>query len=209
MSPAFLAYFLTIASFVKEGAKVADIGADHGLLSIYLVKNKQAQKVFAVENKIGPFSILEKNTKKYPEITCSLSDGISEIPEDIDTLVVAGMGGILISDILIKNKDKLENIQNIVIDAHRDQELVRKTLNDLGFEFQKEVLVKEGVYYHVMSVVRGENKLTSSELEFGYNIKLDPLFEEYRANRINRLEQNYEKNNSYELKAKIERLKQL
>lgn len=200
---------LTIASFIKEGAFVADIGADHGLLSIYLVENKHVKKVFAVENKVGPFSILEKNTKNYPEITCSLSDGISEIPSEIDTLVIAGMGGILISDILKKNKDKLLNIQNIVIDAHRDLELVRKTLNDLGYEFEKEVLVKEHVFYNVMSVHRGTKKLNSRELEFGYKIQSDPLFKEYQASLLDRLEKNYNLNNSKELRNKIERLKQL
>ncbi len=200
---------LTIASFVKEGALVADIGADHGLLSIYLVENKHAKKVFAVENKTGPFLILEKNTKDYPEITCSLSDGISQIPSEIDTLVIAGMGGILISDILKKNKEKLQNIENIVIDAHRDLELVRKTLNDLGYEFEKEVLVKEHVFYNVMSTHRGTKKLSSKELEFGYQIQKDPLFKEYQATILDRLEKNYSKNNSIELRNKIERLKQL
>lgn len=200
---------LTIASFVKEGALVADIGADHGLLSIYLVENKHVKKVFAVENKVGPFLILEKNTKDYPEITCSLSDGISQIPSEIDTLVIAGMGGILISDILIKNKEKLQNIGNIIIDAHRDLELVRKTLNDLGYEFEKEVLVKEHVFYNVMSTHRGEKKLSSKELEFGYQIQKDPLFKEYQASLLDRLEKNYSKNNSFELRNKIERLKQL
>ncbi len=200
---------LTIASFVKEGALVADIGADHGLLSIYLAENKHAKKVFAVENKVGPFLILEKNTKNYPEITCSLSDGISQIPNDIDTLVIAGMGGILISDILTKNKEKLQNIENIVIDAHRDLELVRKTLNDLGYEFEKEVLVKEHVFYNVMSTHRGEKKLSSKELEFGYQIQKDPLFKEYQATLLARLEKNYSKNNFIELRNIIERLKQL
>ena len=200
---------LTIASFVKEGAVVADIGADHGLLSMYLIENKIAKKVFAVENKPGPFSILENNTKKYPEITISFSDGISEIPEDVDTVVIAGMGGVLISNILLKNKDKLDHVKFIVIDAHRDLDVVRKTLQDLGYEFEKEVLVLGAVFYNVISVRRGKSKLQPLELEFGFNIKQDPLFEEYRNHLLKQYERNYQMNNSYELKEKIERLKQL
>ena len=200
---------LTIASFVKQGAVVADIGADHGLLSIYLVQNKIAKKVFAVENKQGPFSILEKNTKKYPEITVSLSDGISAIPEDVDTVVIAGMGGILISDILRKNEEKLKGVKSIIVDAHRDLRLIRETLQNLGYEFEKEVLVKEGVFYNVMSVKKGQAKLDPVDLEFGYQIKKDPLFKEYKAHLLNQFEQNYEKNNSLELRLKIERLRQL
>ena len=200
---------LTIASFIKEGAVVADIGADHGLLSMYLVENKIAKKVFAVENKPGPFSILENNTKKYPEITISFSDGINEIPADVDTVVIAGMGGILISNILLKNKDKLDHVKFIVIDAHRDLDVVRKTLQDLGYEFEKETLVLGAVFYNVISVRRGQSKLQSLELEFGFNIKQDPLFEEYRNHLLKQYERNYQMNNSVELKEKIERLKQL
>ncbi len=200
---------LTIASFIKEGAVVADIGADHGLLSMYLVENKIAKKVFAVENKPGPFSILENNTKKYPEITISFSDGISEIPDDVDTVVIAGMGGILISNILLKNKDKLDHVKFIVIDAHRDLDVVRKTLQDLGYEFEKETLVLGAVFYNVISVRRGKSKLQPLELEFGFNIKKDPLFEEYRNHLLKQYERNYQMNNSNELKEKIERLKQL
>lgn len=200
---------LTIASFLKEGAVVADIGADHGLLSMYLVENKIAKKVIAVENKPGPFSILENNTKKYPEITISFSDGISEIPEDVDTVVIAGMGGILISNILLKNKDQLDHVKFIVIDAHRDLDVVRKTLQDLGYEFEKETLVLGAVFYNVISVRRGKSKLQPLELEFGFNIKQDPLFEEYRNHLLKQYERNYQMNNSLELKEKIERLKQL
>lgn len=200
---------LTISSFIKEGSVVADIGADHGLLSIYLIENKIAQKVFAVENKTGPFSILEKSTKSYPHITTSLSDGISQIPEDVDTVVIAGMGGILISDILKKNKDKLNNVKYIILDAHRDLELVRQTLLELGYKFEKEVLVKEGNYYHVMSLTKGHGEISKTDLEFGYHINNDPLFNVYQSHLLNQLERNYKSSNSKELNQKIERLKSL
>ncbi len=199
----------TIASLVKKGAVVADIGADHGLLSIYLVENKIAQKVFAVENKKGPFSRLEKNTKEYREITASFSDGISKIPDDVDTVIIAGMGGILVSDILIKNEEKLKNVQYIIVDAHRDLILVRQTLENLGYEFEKEILIKEGVFYNVMSVKRGQSKLAPADLEFGYHINKDPLFNEYRQALLEQYQRNYNCNNSNELAHKIERLKHL
>ena len=200
---------LTLASFVKKGAVVADIGADHGLLSIYLIEEGIAKKVFAVENKKGPFSILEKSTKKYPEITCSFSDGISRIPDDVDTVVIAGMGGILISDILFKNKEKLKNVKYVIVDAHRDLELVRKTLNNLGYQFDWEKIVYEDVYYNVIATSKGPHKLLDEEVEFGYNIKSDPLFSEYKDHLLKQYSKVYAKNNSSELSQKIERLKRL
>ena len=200
---------LTIASLVKQGSVVADIGADHGQLSIYLVENNICSKVFAVENKEGPYTILKTNTRRYPEITVSFSDGISEVPDDVDTLVIAGMGGRLISSILLENKEKLNHIKYIIIDAHRDLEFVRQTLLDLGYEFEKEILVLGSVFYNVISVSKGSKKLKPADLEFGFNISKDPLFEKYRERLLKQFERNYQSNNSLELKEKIERLKQL
>ena len=200
---------LTIASFVKENLFVADIGADHGLLSIYLIENRHAKKVFAVENKVGPFSILEKNTKNYPNITLSLSDGISQIPSDVNVVIIAGMGGILVSDILKKNQDKLENVQQIIVDAHRDQDLVRKTLIQLGYKIEQEKIVHEKVYYNVISFIKGRQELTQNDIEFGYQIKFDPLFNEYKQSLLEHYKKIYHQNNSLELKEKIERLESL
>ncbi len=200
---------LTIASFVKENSFVADIGADHGLLSIYLIENRHAKKVFAVENKVGPFSILEKNTKNYPNITVSLSDGISQIPSDVNVVIIAGMGGILVSDILKKNKDKLKNVEQIIIDAHRDQDLVRKTLVQLGYKIEHEKIVREKVYYNVISFIKGKQELTQNDIEFGYQIKFDPLFHEYKQSLLEHYKKIYHQNNSLELKEKIERLESL
>ena len=199
----------TIASLVRKDSVVADIGADHGMLSIYLIEEKIAKKVFAVENKMGPFSNLENNTRNYPEISVSLSDGISLIPDDIDTVVIAGMGGLLISEIFLSHKEKLQYVNNIIVDAHRDLEVVRLTLQELGFEIVKETLVKEGVFYNVISAQKGHHKLSPIELEFGYKINDDPLFKEYQEHLLTQFENNFKQNNSLELKEKIERLKKL
>ena len=107
-----------VASLIKENANVADVGADHGLLEIYLINEGKVNSILAIENKTGPFSILKNNLKDY-DVKLSLSDGISEIDETVDTIVLAGMGGILISDILNSHKEKLTNIKQIIVDAHR------------------------------------------------------------------------------------------
>lgn len=197
---------LAIASFINKGSVVADIGADHGLLAIYLVENKIAKKVFAVENKKGPYSQLKKNTERYPNIICSLSDGLDDLPNDVDTVVIAGMGGILISDILKKNINKLKNVQYLILDAHRDLVKVRQTVQKLGYEFIKEKLVFENVFYNVMSLKKGSKRLNESDLEFGYQINKDPLFKQYKEHLLIQMNNNYQKNNSIELKMRIERL---
>lgn len=181
---------LTIASFVKENSNVADVGADHGLLEIYLLEHKKVNSLLAIENKIGPFTTLKNNLKDY-DARLSLSDGIEDIDEKIDTLVIAGMGGILISNILTSHREKLTNIKQIVIDAHRDNELVRKTICELGFYIEKEKIVYENnTYYFVISFLKGHKDYSQSEYEWGYKINEDPLFKEFKEDELKTLSLN-------------------
>lgn len=207
---------LTIASFIKDNAFVMDVGADHGLLEIYLFDNNKIKSVVAVENKEGPYSILVKSLEGR-DITCLLSDGIKDISPEVDTVVIAGMGGNLIVDILAKDISKLRNVRNIIVDAHKDNELVRRELVKLGYKIEKEKIVYENKkYYFVISFVKGTSEYSQNEYEFGYKTDLDPLFENYRQFEINRLSSDLEKTKSAKqldkkkiqnLEAKIVRLK--
>lgn len=179
-----------VASFIKENANVADVGADHGLLEIYLINEGRINSILAIENKSGPFSILKNNLKDY-DVKLSLSDGISNIDEAIDTIVLAGMGGILISSILNSHREKLTSIKQIVVDAHRDIKLVRENICKLGFYIEKEKIVYEkGTYYFVISFLKGHQNYSLSEYEWGYKIKEDPLFEKYRKEELDKLTKN-------------------
>lgn len=181
---------IKIASFIKKEANIADIGADHGLLDIYLIENNEPKSIFAVENKVGPFKRLKDNLKDY-NVTLSLSDGIEDVPDYIDTLIIAGMGGNLIVDILKKDVDKLKNIKQIVVDAHKDIELVRRKIVQLGFRIEKESIVFENsIYYFVISFIRGHSTYDDLTYEWGYQIKEDPLFPSYKQFEIDREEQN-------------------
>lgn len=180
----------TIASFIKEGANVIDVGADHGLLEKYLLDNKLASTLLAVENKVGPYETLKRNLKGY-DVRLSLSDGIEELDEIVDTIIIAGMGGNLIVDILKAHKEKLNNVKQIVIDAHRDIELVRREITALGYFIEKEKIVFENnVYYFIISFLKGNKTHTSLELEWGNKIKDDPLFLKFKEDTLRRLSLN-------------------
>lgn len=209
---------ITVASFIKDNANVADVGADHGLLEIYLSKKGNVKSLLAIDNKIGPFTNLKNNLKDY-DVRLSLSDGIEDIDENVDTLVIAGMGGILISDILNSHKEKLTNIKQIVIDAHRDNELVRREITKLGFYIEKEKIVYEkDTYYFVISFLKGHKNYSDSEYEWGYQISKDPLFEKYQQEELQTLSLNLiryrssekaTKSGIAEKEAKIRRLENL
>ena len=92
----------TIGDFINNGDNVVDVGADHGLLELYLVAKHPNILVTAVENKIGPYKILENNLKGLKNVRLSLSDGITAVGRSTKTVVIAGMGGCEIIKIMQK-----------------------------------------------------------------------------------------------------------
>ena len=181
---------LAIANLVHPHSNVIDVGADHGLLEKYLIDSGKVNSIFAVENKKGPFEILRKNLKDY-DVNVSLSDGLDEMPPETNVIVLAGMGGNLIVDILKKDPNKLNAIEQIVVDAHKDAELVRREVIKLGYRIEKEKIVVENkIYYFIISFVKGKSSYKDIELEWGYNVNSDPLFSEFKAKELARLASN-------------------
>lgn len=143
-----------VCAFVPSGAYPADVGSDHGEVPIALWRSGKCPKVFAIENKPGPFATLSKaiaGAEAEEGCLLSLSDGIEAIPPEVDTLILAGMGGHLIIKILQKHPEKLKNIAFLVVDAHTDQAFVREQIAALGYRIAKEqFLLEGGIAYDVM-----------------------------------------------------------
>jgi tRNA (adenine22-N1)-methyltransferase len=99
-----------------------------------------------------------------------LSDGISELEVDVNTITICGMGGNLIVDILDSNKDKLEHVSELILQPNNNEETVRIWLVNNGFDIDSEVIVfEDGVYYEVIKGVKRaiERRYTKEELYFG------------------------------------------
>lgn len=159
-----------IASLVDEGSYIADIGSDHCALPIALFEEKKIQKAFAVENKKGPFERMEKAIKNsgFP-ITASFSSGLSNLPKEVDTVVLAGMGGPLIVRLLSEDPNKLENVQTLIIDAHNERPLVTRFLEKAGYSlFDNIFLIEEGIPYDIMKWKKGKNPSPYTDLEIDY-----------------------------------------
>lgn len=151
----------TIASFVTEGYVVADIGTDHGYIPIYLTKNGNCPRAYAMDVNKEPLSrakahIEEENAGET--ISCILSDGLHELPQDeVDSVVIAGMGGDLVVRILEQDFDKLANVKELILSPQSHLERVRHFLNDHGFRILEEEFLKEdGKYYVVIRAVHGK-----------------------------------------------------
>ena len=144
------------AGFVARGDRVADIGCDHGYLSIYLLKNGIASSVIASDINEGPLQSAMHNARKFgvhENISFYLSDGARNIPRDFDTLVCAGMGGDTMVHILEK-APWLKNAQyRLVLQCQSKTPLLRRYLSENGWRITEESVLRDGKFlYTVMEV---------------------------------------------------------
>lgn len=159
----------SLAGLVTLDDKVADIGCDHALLDIYMVKNKIADKVLigdvssnALENGIN-------NVKKYhleDKISAACGNGLDVISDDIDTVIISGMGASTIIKIL--SSSKLKQVKKLIIQSNNDYYLLRKFLTNNGFYISHEAVIYDnGKYYINMMFLRGFKKYSKKELIYG------------------------------------------
>ena len=151
----------TLSAFIEESDTVLDIGCDHALLDIYLVLNKNI-KVIGSDINYGPLEKAKENLKKYHltnKIELRHGDGLECMSDNINTIVISGMGGLSIINIL-KKINNYPNIQKLVISPNNDFELTRSEISKLGFYITKEEMVYEsGKYYLISEYKIGTKKL--------------------------------------------------
>lgn len=183
-----------IYDMVPSGV-VADVGSDHGKLIISLFENGVITKGYAIENKQGPYNRLVKaieDAKAMDNITPMFSDGISELPSDVDVVVIAGMGGFNVIDILKKNPRKLKNVSTLIVDAHNAIPELRKQVCKMGYVIADEDIVYEsGVYYEIIKFIAGEAiYLDDPDIEFGPILRSEKslTFKEKYQSRINEID---------------------
>lgn len=150
-----------VARLVTKEKAVADVGCDHAYTSIYLVQQGIASKVIALDVNRGPLERAKINIEKYSmqqQIQTRLSDGIKELkPGEVHTLLIAGMGGPLMQQILMGHPEVLEQVDELVLQPQSEVREVRVFLEHIGFEIQREeMLVDEGKYYVMMKAKRVE-----------------------------------------------------
>ncbi|MGN0521734.1 MAG: class I SAM-dependent methyltransferase [Eubacterium sp.] len=166
---------LAVASLVKKGAVIADVGTDHGFLPVYLIENGIVDEAVALDVNEGPLSsckaLVEKENLQN-KIKVRLSDGLDNLcPDECDTVIIAGMGGELIADILSRHK-WIKN-KHLILQPMTHSEITRRFLFDSGFEINDDIIVKDGRhYYSVMGACyTGEVKRKSRADYYLGNIK--------------------------------------
>jgi len=167
---------LAVANMVKKSQTVADIGTDHAYIPVYLVLNELAENALAMDINKGPLKRADENILRFSlcdKIKTRLSDGLSELNDgEADTAILAGMGGILINNIIQKDKDRLKSLKSYILQPMTAIEETRKYLEKNGFLIVDEKLAKEdNKIYTVISAVPGEMKI-SHEVNYYIGEKL-------------------------------------
>ena len=163
---------LACAGFVAPGARVADVGCDHGYLSIYLLTNGIAKSCIASDINEQPLLSAVRNAEKYgvrDRMSFHLSDGVRNIPRDFDTLVCAGMGADTMVSIL-EAAPWLRNEQyRLILQCQSKTPMLRQYLSETGWRIAEETVLRDGRFlYTVMEVWWQPDypKLTAAECHF-------------------------------------------
>ena len=143
-----------VADYVDNGARLADIGSDHAYLPTYLMQKLVIDFAVAGEVVKGPFEIAKNHVSEADlsdRIEVRLANGLGAIEntDKIDTIVIAGMGGILISEILEAGKEKLGHVKRLILQPNNHEESLRQWLVNHQF-----VIKKKRFYWRLVSFTR-------------------------------------------------------
>jgi len=162
-----------ISSLVPNNSKVIDIGCDHGLLDIYLYQKKISTKVIASDINENALNNAKENIKKNKlekVIETRLGNGLDTLEEndDIDTIIISGMGAHTAVGIIKNNLNKLKNINTIIIQSNTKIEFLRKEITKLNYLIEDELLVEDNKkIYTIVKFKKGKKKYNKKELYFG------------------------------------------
>ncbi len=161
------------ADEVRHGKKIVDIGTDHAYLPVYLIENNICPSAIAADIGKGPL----ENAKKVvsvskdlsEKIELRLSDGLKEIkPYEAEDIVIAGMGGILISEILSAAPWVKDETKRLILQPMSHAEDVRRYLCENGFEIIKEKACSDGKHNYILIVAEFKNKANDKDEAFYY-----------------------------------------
>lgn len=164
-----------VAAMAPRCGCVADVGCDHGYISISLVQRGIADRAIAMDVRTGPLRRAQGHIREQqlaPYIETRLSDGLHALaPGEADVIVMAGMGGATMQGILARGRDVLQHDVRLALQPQSELCEFRSYLADQGFEILAEDFVAEGGKYYPMMLARPQGwegrQWTQEELDYG------------------------------------------
>ncbi len=161
----------TVASMVRRGSRVADIGTDHAYLPVYLVQAGICSGGIAADIRSGPLDAARRTVTEAgltDVIALRLGDGLAPVAADeADDIVIAGMGGETIVEILSAADWVKDTRLQLVLQPMTRAEELRRWLLTSGFTITEERLVRDGHrLYPVMAAAYTAAETETDEFAF-------------------------------------------
>lgn len=182
-----------VASYVDDNSYIIDVGCDHALLDIYLVKTKKNVKTIASDISDGPLEYAYKNIEKenlLNKIKITKRNGIDNLEKEVDTIVISGMGTSNVLDIIFRNKENLTNIKKIIISSNNDWYSLRKIFTENNYYIKEEdIILENDKFYPIVIFEKGTKKYKKYELKYGPILlkSNNEVFKKYIEKEISKL----------------------
>ena len=176
----------SLTNYFNKEDKVIDIGCDHALIDIYLVNNNLVNSIIVSDIHEGALNQGIKNIRLNhlkDVIDCRLGDGLNVLTDedDIDTVLISGMGTSTIIDIL-KNP-YINKINKLVIQSNNDHQELREYITSVGYKIIDESFISDKDKYYINIVFeKGIENYTDVELKYGPILSKNKEYLEYMIN---------------------------
>jgi tRNA (adenine22-N1)-methyltransferase len=187
-----------IAKYVPKGANVADIGTDHGYIPVYLLNKGHVDFAILADVNKGPLENARSEVRHNnltDKVDLRLGSGIEVLNEnEVDEVIIAGMGGILISELLEAKKSVAHNLDKLILQPMQAQDELRKYLLNNGYEILDEVLVKEDfrIYEIIIAKYTGKNTEVKNKIYYEIGNKLIENKDKLLSELVNKKIKSYE-----------------
>ena len=206
-----------IAELVPPNVCTADIGTDHAYIPIVLVKSSIAERAIASDIKKGPLMRARDNICRYmltDKIETRLGPGLETLSAgDAEVIIIAGMGGILISEILERSRKVTDSAELLILQPMTAVTELREYLTQNGYEISAEYLEAEDekLYNIIAAKPLGNTSYSKKELYLGKGLEeTSPhLFERYKnavLTKLNKRIEGLKKAQSQESKEELKHL---
>ena len=192
-------YITSLATGYKS---LADVGCDHAFISIKALKNYGVKKAYALDINDGPLENARMNVKSNgleDNIEIIKSDGLTNLNDAVECIIIAGMGGVLISKIINDSLEKVNHSKKLILSPNNEEAILREYLSNNGFKISDEHIIQDaGHYYEIIEAIPLENeKIYNIDILFGPILrkKKDDLFIKKYSKKLDVLESSLAKCN--------------
>lgn len=183
-----------IIKLVNPCQVAADIGTDHAYVPEILINEGICERVIATDLNEGPYRIAERyiaSKSLTDRIDIRLGNGLEPVDlREVDTIIIAGMGGLLIRDIIDFKKSEIGSHHTLVLQPMNAADKLRHYLYENGFSLIDEELAKEDFHFYEIIKAKKTNDFNRIENEIFFEIgkvlfqKKHPLLKAFIENKI-------------------------